>query len=730
MDEKKNNTDALTVNIGPANKTLSIFLISVLGLFLEMMLIRWIGTEIRIFAYLQNTILVVCFLGIGLGCFSSNQKINMNKMIITLLVLTLLLAIPVIRKALGQISELLALIGDIPIFYGVSVDASQTIFYILLGLALSYFVILIILDIFVPIGRILGRLLDNHPNIIWAYSINIAGSLFGTWLFVFMSSLYAPPVLWCSVVIMILLFFLNEPGRIRIINFVLCFCLLVASWFAGIEAGSLEVVWSPYQKLVLRETKPEKGEAGKYLVNVNNVRYQEMVDLTEAVKDINSTDLRGSIKGYSQYDLQLLLHPNPQKMLIVGAGTGNDVAGGLQHGAKEIVAVEIDPAILSMGQRYHPLKPYDSPIVKIVNDDARSYFAISNDRFDVISFALLDSHTTSVMTNTRLDEYVFTKESIERAKSLLADGGIIFLHFGPQRYYIADRLAHILLTVFNEEPMSFYIPKSEFGLGGMMFVAGNLTGARSQINKDPTLKALIDNWRQRKPVTFTYKTVMSTDDWPYLYLEDHRVPILYYLLAGTMLILFFRSCKHWEISNIFSQWERSHWHFFFLGAAFMLLEVQNISKAAVVLGSTWEVNAVIVSGVLVMILLANLLTLKFPNIPLMPVYIILCIICLSLYYIDLASFAFLPYFPKAVLIGSLTTLPMLFSGIIFIRSFARMERKNQALGANLFGALIGGLLQSVTFIIGIKALLLIVVGLYVLSLLTLPRMIPLMISKT
>jgi hypothetical protein len=158
--------------------------------------------------------------------------------------------------------------------------------------------------------------------------------------------------------------------------------------------------------------------------------------------------------------------------------------------------------------------------------------------------------------------------------------------------------------------------------------------------------------------------------------------------------------------------------------------VQNISKAAVVLGSTWEVNAVIVSGVLVMILLANLLTLKFPNVPLMPVYIILCIICLSLYYIDLASFAFLPYFPKAVLIGSLTTLPMLFSGIIFIRSFARMERKNQALGANLFGALIGGLLQSVTFIIGIKALLLIVVGLYVLSLLTLPRMIPLMISKT
>jgi len=41
-----------------------------LGLFLEMLLIRWIGTEVRIFAYLQNTILVACLLGLGLGCFT------------------------------------------------------------------------------------------------------------------------------------------------------------------------------------------------------------------------------------------------------------------------------------------------------------------------------------------------------------------------------------------------------------------------------------------------------------------------------------------------------------------------------------------------------------------------------------------------------------------------------------------------------------------------------------
>jgi hypothetical protein len=48
--------------------TLALLLISAAGLFLELLLIRWIGTEVRIFAYLQNTVLVVCFLGLGMAC--------------------------------------------------------------------------------------------------------------------------------------------------------------------------------------------------------------------------------------------------------------------------------------------------------------------------------------------------------------------------------------------------------------------------------------------------------------------------------------------------------------------------------------------------------------------------------------------------------------------------------------------------------------------------------------
>ena len=98
-------------------------------------------------------------------------------------------------------------------------------------------------------------------------------------------------------------------------------------------------------------------------------------------------------------------------------------------------------------------------------------------------------------------------------------------------------------------------------------------------------------------------------------------------------------------------WAGSGKHFFFLGAAFMLLEVQNISKAAVVLGNTWTVNAVIISGVLVMILLANLIAVSVPAAALGPVYALLVASCLGLYVLDLSTFAFLPYATKALVVG-------------------------------------------------------------------------------
>src|SRR5262249_31728852 len=459
--------------------------------------------------------------------------------------------------------------------------------------------------------------------------------------------------------------------------------------------------------------------------------YQVMIDLGEqalakaVVED--PKNYRPEMQGLSQYDMPSVLHPRPRKMLIVGSGSGNGTAAAFRHGVPEIVAVDIDPAIISMGSRYHPERPYPGPNstgqspVRVVNDDARSFFASCNEKFDVISFEFLDSHTMTSMTNARLDHYVYTRESFERAKSLLKEDGVLVLLFGVEKPFIADRMARALQEVFHQDPIVFPIPDSGYGPGGLTFVVGNQAAAQGQIDGNPRLKSLVQEWRATYPVELKGTTPVATDDWPYIYLESPRIPVLYVLLAVILMLLFARGLRQLRMGRALRVWDRSSWHFFFLGAAFMLLEVQNISKASVVLGNTWWVNAVIISGILALILIANWIVARFPGLPLTPVYGLLCGSCLALYFVDISWFGFLPFASKALLVGILTSLPMLFRGSVFISSFAQIAEKDLALGANLLGALVGGLLQSITFVIGIKSLLLIVAALYFASWLTRPK---------
>lgn len=718
-----NATDrsAVPQNVRLARPALAIFLVSVLVLFLEMLLIRWIGTEIRIFAYLQNTILIVCFLGLGLGAFTCERPITLRQTLVPLTFLVGLLAVPATREALANVTQSLRLLDDL-VTWGADVKASAfgTVALVMLGLATSYVVMILIADTFVPLGRILGRFMNLDPRPIRAYSANIAGSLVGTWLFVLLSAWYQPPSTWFLVVSLLVLgigFWVPSDRRLTV---ALLVAIVPLAWLAGRVPGTLSLVWSPYQKLEMRVPNHEAGEIGDYLVTVNGTGYQMMADLSTAQIAAHPERYPAEFHGISQYDLPLLLHPNPAKYLVVGAGSGNDVAGGLRHGAGEIVAVEIDPAIIALGRQYHPEHPYQSPIVKVVNNDARSFFATTRERFDIITFGLLDSHTTTAMTNARLDSYVYTRESLDQAKSLLTEHGIVVLSFEAQRPFIADRMARVLAEVFGTKPLAFRIPPTTYGWGGAIFVAGDLAAARSAIAANPMLAAFIEQMRGANPLPLSYTTKVTTDDWPYTYLESPKVPVLYYLLAALMVAVGFRGFRQAGATGLAGRWTSTHWHFFFLGAAFLLLEVQNISKASVVLGNTWDVNAVIASGVLLMALAANWLASRFPNGNVTGVYVALIGLCIGLFFVDLGRFAFLPYPIKVVAVGVLTTCPMLFSGIVFVRSFVRADSKSEALAANLVGALVGALLQSLTFVVGIRALLLVVGALYACSFVSLP----------
>ncbi|QEL13666.1 spermine/spermidine synthase domain-containing protein [Limnoglobus roseus] len=718
-------------------KTFELFLISVVGLFLELMLIRWVTTEIRIFAYLQNTVLVVCFLGLGMGCWDCRKVFALRNVLVPLSVLAGLLAFPPTRIGLGKaITDLLSGSTGLTIWSGDEMSGVAAVVGGAIGLGITLLLMRLLWAIFVPVGQLLGSLLADHPRTLWAYSVNVAGSLVGIWLFVACSAFGLPPVAWFGVFALGAAYWVGSGGKSKVTDALLLTFVVGCGLLAGYEPGWQETRWSPYQKLAVfdyqkpeptvwakfgGERLPHLADIGTYMIGVNNVGYQSTIDLRPAVVAANPDSYPPEQRGFSQYDVPPKLHPHPKTALVVGAGSGNDVAGMLRNGIERVVAVEIDPQIIAFGRRLHPEKPYDDPRVVVVNDDARSYFATTQEKFDVIAFGLLDSHTTTAMTNARLDHYVYTLESLTHAKTLLNPGGVALLSFEAQKPYIVDRMARTLTAAFGREPMTFRVPTNGFGWGGVMFVAGDQEAAKAQVAADPRFTTLMAAWQADMPARSATATEMATDDWPYIYLEHRQIPPLYFLLALALGVLFWLGLRERTAPHILRGWERSQTHFFLLGAAFMLLEVQNISKAAVVLGNTWVVSAVIISGILIMILLANALAGWAKKLPAGPVYAALIGTCLGLYFLDLSQFGFLPYWQKAAVVGLLTSLPMLFSGIVFMRSFEKAERKDEALGANLFGSLAGGLLQTVTFVTGIKALLLIVAGLYLLAVLAKPR---------
>lgn len=695
--------------------SIKLFIVSVASLFLELMLIRWISTEVRIFAYLQSSVLVVCLMGLGMGCFQSYAAIDLRRMFLPLSAIGVLLSIPFARNSLAAISQILATFGNFHIWFMQPEMGDQPVFWgltLLWALGFTSMFLFMVWVAFIPMGQMIGRLIEDHNSTVVGYSINVAGALVGIALFTLLSTIGTGPTTWVLVLTLMLLYLAFTYPVGRKLNLALALAIpLVVTIGQTAQLGD-EIVWSPYQKLqyvTMTDTEPSNGHAyTRRRIYVNNTGYQEAFDLRRVTVNNAPGIFDQSMQGFSQYDLPLLFKRQPEKVLIVGAGSGNDAAGALRNGAQHVTAVEIDPAIIELGKRHHPEAPYVSERVKIVNDDARSFFAFTKERFDLIVFGLLDSHTTGTMTNARLDHYVYTIESLSRARELLTPGGVMVLTFEANKPYIADRINTSLKRVFAASPIVFRIPNTSYGWGGVMFVVGDSGVIQDALKNVAGLAAHVSRLQESSPISFSGATEPTSDDWPYLYLETRTIPPLYGVLTVIMLFIFFVSGRYVGLEKPISNWGRQELHFFFMGASFMLLEVMMISKSAVALGSVWTVNAVIIGGILSMVLVANWIKAKVPHMPMLPIYGLLMVSCVMLFFIDLSAIAHLPYVGRAFAIAAVATIPMLFSSIVFIDSFDKVDNKSRALGANLFGALVGALLQSISFLTGIHFLVLLV----------------------
>jgi spermidine synthase len=680
-----------------------LILVSALSLFVEMLMIRWVSSEIRIFAYFKNFVLVACFLGFGLGCYLSRRRIQLMTLIAPVLLLTVILKAPVspLHRSIVALPQLLGASVEVHIW---GVPATPTN-WIGMFLAISFIVPLfaVIATSFIPFGQLVGWYLENSPKGVATYSVNVLASLAGIAAFTLLSFLHQPPWVWFlgAGFLSLLVFWKDTRARKALaITFLICVALLAIP-----DHRHETTYWSPYQKLSIRPNY-ENGQLETYSLTTNDSLYQTILNLSPEFVQSHADVFREHPANENSYNMPYRFYSSPPAVLVLGAGMGNDVAAALRNGAGRVEAVEIDPLILKLGEKLHFEHPYQSPRVHVVLDDARSYIENSHDRFDLIVFSLLDSHTTtSHFTNIRIDNYVYTREALQRARQLLKPDGLFVVKFQVDTPWIAGRLYELLKTTFGQNPIQFQTDLGGFDSSGRFFIAGSPERLK-QATADPALAAYLAS-RGNMPMEPASPT---TDDWPYFYQHEPGLPMSVILVSIAVLIVF-----GWFLRQTSGEGTSIDWHFMFLGAGFMLLEAQIVSKMALLFGTTWVVNAVVVSGLLCLIVGANLVFSAFPKIPLALAYVGLFLSLAIMFTVPLEKLFYDSWALRAVIATLALCMPVFFAGIIFISSFAKAGFSGSALGSNLFGSLLGGVLESASLWFGLKSLTVIAALLYVAS---------------
>ena len=662
----------------------NVFLASVAALYFELVMVRYLGTEIRVFTNLKNIPLMACFFGLGVGMIVGRPK---------KLLLSLFPAIGLVLFCTARYAQSLQLTNiDLLWTYDLSQNVTANVglralsTFRYLGLVLSLSALMV--AYFVVLGGFVGEALRAVPAL-KGYGLNLAGSLGGALLFSAMSFLNFGPALWLFVGFLLLVPFLNGKRTFAI--------LLVT--LALVAVPERNTIWSPYSRIDLVPLPPPAGSdrVAAYSIEANHLWHQWAVDLSPAfLKRFPQASPNRLIAPFA--DLVYGLAPNPHNVLVLGAGTGNDVAAALRHGAQHVDAVEIDPQILSLGRRFHPEHPYDSSRVTTHVTDARAFLRTSRQKYDLIVFAFLDSTTLlSGFSSIRLDNYVYTVESFEDARKLLAPDGTLILSFAATRSFAADRLYATLQKAFETPPAAYF---TDYGVKGVLLVEG---AGRSTILSG-------SNLTQATPSTSG--VLLATDNWPFLYLRNRSIPISILLVAilflcGAWLLL--RSLKLLENGAIVS-----YSHFFLLGAGFLLLETKAITQMSLLFGTTWFVNLVVISSFLTMALLSNAVVAKW-NVPLSLSYILLAGCLVADLFLPYAQLNDLAFGWRILVGGAWCALPVLLSGAVFSMGIKQVANTATALGVNLFGAVLGGVLENSVMIGAAKLLGIIALALYGMS---------------
>jgi SAM-dependent methyltransferase len=435
-------------------------------------------------------------------------------------------------------------------------------------------------------------------------------------------------------------------------------------------------------------------------------------------------------------------------VLVVGAGSGNDVESALAHGAKHVDAVEIDPAIYDLGRAHHPDHPYQDSRVTMHIEDGRSFLRNSPQKYDLVVYALVDSLMLySGYSSIRLESFLFTQQAFDDIAARVKPGGMFVVYNFFRQGWIVGRIDKMAESAFGSRPIVISMPyvnsirpedpqANRFSMIIASHSAPAFSAIRQEfdlhqsfwINRRPSVNLQVEafgpqppalqgstaaDWDRIAPATVDTHAIslVPTDDWPFLYLHSREIPGLNN--RSTVLI----GVLSFVLLFVLSPGEkaRPNWQMFFLGAGFMLLETEAVVHMALLFGSTWTVNSFVFFSILVMILIGNAFVIWIKPVKLWPYYVCLTASLLLNILVPMNRFLVLHQWEKIAFSCTVTFLPIFFAAIIFGTLFRDSTQPNVDFGSNVAGAIVGGLSEALTLMIGFNHLMITAVVFYLLS---------------
>jgi SAM-dependent methyltransferase len=657
-----------------------IFLSSFLVLFLEVALIRWLPAQIRLLSYFSNFILLASFLGIGVGALVGRAR----RSLFVWYPLLQLLVVGVVY--FFRLEVRINAPGSIYFTSGTTDPVTAVETTLLLPI-----LFITVAALFATMAQRMAREMTGLPPL-RAYTINLAGSLAGVAAFALVSWFEAKPSTWFVVAFVAAVPLLrNQRWTTAAIAGLLCL-VVSATLVVSMERGT---IWSPYYKITVKQ------QGAETVVEVNNIWHQSMAPL--------------ETKEYFYQWPYMVFGDTFKDVLILGAGSGTDVAAALKHKVRSVDAVEIDPAILRLGKQGHPDRPFSDPRVHTQADDARHYLRTTTKKYDLVVFALIDSLTLqSAFSGVRLESYMFTEESFRAVRNVLAPNGVLVVYNYFREPWLVDRLANTAAAAFGEEPVVHVHPaKDQLGI----IVVGPRLKSLAAYPEPPSQVAAYNQGSPLAPPvrhTRDKAVVPATDNWPFLYMKEPHLPSHYTSALAVVLIVSFLAVFA-VVRGSVRKWS---WEFFFLGAGFMLLETKSIIQFALLWGSTWVVASLTIAAVLVMALVANW-TVSHVEVrrPRLVGAALLALLAVN-YFVPVGTFAFENRLLESFAYSLLVFSPIFCAGLLFGSSIKRSEDVTIDYGANLLGSMVGGVAEYLSLLMGFQFLLILVAAFYVAALAT------------